>query len=304
MDLLATSNVDHRNDPLAYAELFEQFVNERRYLKNVTDDTIEWYETAWKALHRALNTNAPDITKTTLQNFVVAMRARGAKPISVNTYIKALNAFCRWLHEEGHHRERLKLPLLKLERRVLQTLTDEQIRALVGRKPKEFEATRLHTLICFALDTGVRIEEALTVRVSTVDYDNLLVTVFGKGRKERRIPFSFELRKALYRYERLRNERCPRCELLFPSREGTLWDQRNSLRGLHLLQDRLHLPRFGWHRLRHTFATNYLRHGGDIVRLSMVLGHTQITTTQRYLHLLTEDLSASHQKVSILNRLG
>ena len=44
--------------------------------------------------------------------------------------------------------------------------------------------------------------------------------------------------------------------------------------------------------------------GGDIVRLSMVLGHTQITTTQRYLHLLTEDLSASHQKVSILNRLG
>jgi integrase/recombinase XerD len=60
----------------------------------------------------------------------------------------------------------------------------------------------------------------------------------------------------------------------------------------------------GWHRLRHTFATNYLRQGGDIVRLSMVLGHTKIATTQRYLHLLTEDLSASHQKVSILNRLG
>jgi hypothetical protein len=44
--------------------------------------------------------------------------------------------------------------------------------------------------------------------------------------------------------------------------------------------------------------------GGDFARLSMVPGHTQITTTRRYLHLLTEDLSASHQKVSILNRLG
>jgi len=43
---------------------------------------------------------------------------------------------------------------------------------------------------------------------------------------------------------------------------------------------------------------------GDIVQLSMVLGPTHITTTQRYLHLLTEDLSASHQKVSILNRLA
>ena len=107
----------------------------------------------------------------------------------------------------------------------------------------------------------------------------------------------------LFRYGQVRAKRHARSELVFPSREGTPWDQRNSLRGLHILQEKLGLPTFGWHRLRHTFATNYLRQGGDIVRLSMVLGHTQITTTQRYLHLLTEDLSASHQKVSILSRL-
>jgi len=51
----------------------------------------------------------------------------------------------------------------------------------------------------------------------------------------------------------------------------------------------------------HGVLLNYLRQGGDIARSSIVLGRT---TTQRYLHLLTEDLSASHQKVSILNRLG
>jgi integrase/recombinase XerD len=222
----------------------------------------------------------------------------------MHTYIKALNAFCRWLHEEGHQAERMELPLLKLEKRVLQTLTDEQMTRLLGRKPKGFVACRLHALVAFVLDTGVRIDEALTARVSNVDYDNLLVTVFGEGRRERRIPFSFELRKVLFRFQRERSAQCPRCELLFPSRTGTSWNQRNALRGLHLLEDKLRLPRSGWHRLRHTFATNYLRQGGDIVRLSMVLGHTQITTTQRYLHLLTEDLSASHQKVSILNRLG
>ena len=187
---------------------------------------------------------------------------------------------------------------------MLPTLTDEQMTTLLAQRPKGFVACRLHAVIAFVLDTGVRIDEALTLRVSNVDYDNLLVTVFGKGRKERRIPFSFELRTVLFRYERVRSVHCPRCELLFPARTGTEWEQRNSLRGLHLLEDKLGLPRFGWHRLRHTFATNYLRQGGDIVRLSMVLGHTQITTTQRYLHLLTEDLSASHQKVSILNRLG
>jgi integrase/recombinase XerD len=193
---------------------------------------------------------------------------------------------------------------VKVERRVLQLLSDQTMQVLLAQKPKHFDQWRLHAIVCLLLDAGLRIEEALTLRRSDVDFDNLLVTVFGKGRKERRVPFSSELRKVLFRYEQVRVKQCPQAELMFPSRRGGSWNQRNSLRGLHLLQEKLHLPTFGWHRLRHTFATNYLRQGGDIVRLSMVLGHTQITTTQRYLHLLTEDLSASHQKVSILNRLG
>jgi integrase/recombinase XerD len=305
MDLLSTSSSISPNDPLSSATLFERFIEERRYLKNVTPSTIEWYETAFKALQRASGQAAPLITKSSLQAFVVALRQRQVKPVSCNTYIKALNAFCRWLHTERHHPTRLELTLLKLEKRVLQTLTDEQMTRLLAWKARGFEASRLHALVCLTLDTGVRIDEALTLRLANVDFDNLLLTVFGKGRKERRVPFSFELRKVLFRYQRVRASRCHgQCPLLFPSREGTTWDQRNSLRGLHILQQKLSLPTFGWHRLRHTFATNYLRQGGDIVRLSMVLGHTQITTTQRYLHLLTEDLSASHQKVSILNRLG
>jgi integrase/recombinase XerD len=232
------------------------------------------------------------------------VRQRGVKPVSCNTYIKALNAFCLWLRDEGHTAERLALPLLKVEKRIIVTLTDDQIHTLLKHKPQRFVQWRLHALIGLLLDSGLRIEEALTLTRRDLDLDNLLVTVFGKGRKERRVPFSFELRKVLFRYEQARVRQCPRCARLFPSRQGTHWDQRNSLRGLHLLQQKLKLPTFGWYRLRHTFATNYLRQGGDIERLSMVLGHTQITTTQRYLHLLTEDLSASHQKVSILNRLG
>ena len=140
------------------------------------------------------------------------------------------------------------------------------------------------------LDTGLRPSEMLNLQRDDIDFSNLILKVLGKGRKERLVPFSPELRKRLF--------------LAFAGFGGTCWEKRNSTTSLYLLQDKVGLPRFGWHRLRHTFATNYLRQGGDIVRLSMVLGHSQITTTQRYLHLLTEDLSASHQKVSILNRLG
>jgi integrase/recombinase XerD len=144
----------------------------------------------------------------------------------------------------------------------------------------------------------------LTLRREDVDFSNLILKTLGKGRKERLVPFSPELRKRLFRYDLLRTKKEIRSELMFGGFGGARWEKRNSSTSLYLLEDKLGFPHFGWHRLRHTFATNYLRQGGDIVRLSMVLGHTQITTTQRYLHLLTEDLSASHQKVSILNRLG
>jgi hypothetical protein len=175
-------------DPLSTTSLCEQFLAERRYLKNVTPSTIEWYETAF-------------------------------------------NAFCRWLHEGGHHQERLELPTLRVEKLIIQTLNDDDIRRLLTVKPKRFDQWRLHALIALLPDTGIRIEEGLSLRLSGVDFDNLLVTVYGKGRKERRIPFSLELRKVLFRYIQIRGKQPLRSDLLFPSRQGTTWDQRNSLRG-------------------------------------------------------------------------
>ena len=218
-------------DPLSTCVLFEQFLAERRYLRNVTTSTLEWYETAFKALQKTLGADVPPLTKSNLQQFVVAMRQRGMKPVSCNTYIKAVNAFCLWLHDEGHVEERLQLSLLRVEQRVLQTLSDRSMQTLVNQKPKRFDDWRLHALVCLLLDTELRIDEALTLRTSDVDFDNLLVTVFGKGRKERRIPFSFELRKVLFRYGRVRTTQCPRCELMFPSREGTSWTSETACAG-------------------------------------------------------------------------
>jgi site-specific recombinase XerD len=191
-------------DPLSASSLFGQFLAERRYLRNVTTSTIEWYETAFKAFRRTADSSLID--KAALQHFVIALRQRGVKPVSCNTHIKAMNAYCRWLHEGGHHQDRLELRTLRVEKLVIQTLGDEQIRRLLTVKPKQFDQSRLHALIALLLDSGIRIDEALTLRLSGVDFDNLLVTVFGKGRKERRIPFSLELRKLLFRYLQIRGK--------------------------------------------------------------------------------------------------
>jgi integrase/recombinase XerD len=291
------------NNPLA--TLTDQFLKERTYLKNVTPATLVWYRVAFKNYSAAFTDGVPPLpTKATLQEFVIRQRQRNLRAVTVNTYIGAMNAFCSWLHEEGHVVDRVKLPKLRSERRVLQLLNDAQMRALIGYKPTSFGQKRVHLAALLVLDTGLRVSEALNLRRAHVDHDNLILRVFGKGQKERFVPFSPELRKRLFRFEQLGQKKGIRSDFAFAGSRGGRWEKRNSATSLYLMERKLGLPTFGWHRLRHTFATNYLRQGGDIVRLSMVLGHTQITTTQRYLHLLTEDLTANHQKVSILNRLG
>ena len=99
------------NYPLA--TLIDQFLKERTYLKNVTPATLVWYRVAFKNYRAALADDAPPLpTKASLQQFIVHERQRGVRPVTVNTYIGAMNAFCVWLREEGHipapvHRQNL-----------------------------------------------------------------------------------------------------------------------------------------------------------------------------------------------------
>ena len=124
------------------------------------------------------------------------MREKGLKATGCNSAIRAINAYLKWSGSA------LKIQQLKEPRLVLPTFTPKQVRLLVTWKAKGGYDRRLHLLVLFLLDTGCRITEALTLRVSDLDMDNLLVTLDGKGRKQRVVPFSFELRKTLFRYVR------------------------------------------------------------------------------------------------------
>jgi site-specific recombinase XerD len=93
--------------------LFAEFLAHRRYLKNITPSTIEWYETAFKAFQRTFDNPSPPFTRASLQRFVVDLRERGIKPVSCNTYIKALRSFSVWLRDEGHLAEKPKWPCSK-----------------------------------------------------------------------------------------------------------------------------------------------------------------------------------------------
>jgi integrase/recombinase XerD len=159
------------------------------------------YQSAFDAFTRTVQIATPaDLNKAALTSFIVGLRQRGLSPVSCNTWAKALNAFFAWLHAEDHLGECLRIQPQRVEKRVLQTLTEEQLRRLVTFKPKTAAQWRAYAVACTLTDTGIRIEEGLGLRQGDLDFDNLLIKVRGKGRKERLVPFSSELRRVLFRW--------------------------------------------------------------------------------------------------------
>ena len=180
---------------------FNDFIRERRYLNNVSPATISWYTLAFKWLP------CESPTQEQLKDTVMIMREKGLKATGCKFAIRAINAYLDWSSGAGERKcgpgcQHPHIAQLKEPENVLPTFTTAQVKQLVNWKPKakHFHQRRLHLLTLLLLDTGCRITEALTLRVRDVDLDNLLLTLEGKGQKQRIIPFSFGLRKALHRF--------------------------------------------------------------------------------------------------------
>jgi integrase/recombinase XerD len=277
--------------------LFRQFVKERTYLKAVSPKTLVFYNQAWAAFQKSHT--GETVTKSDLVNFIVMMKDSGVKPVSINTYSRALNAFFNWAFLEGHLPERLVIQKLKEEQVIVRPLDDSILKAIISYKPKPFGQKRLHTVLLTLIDTGIRINEALTLERSGVDFNNLLLTVRGKGNKDRIIPFSVELRKHLYKF--LASHQF---NLAFPTKYGGKVGYWNLVRDYEAMCERLKITKDGcFHRFRHTFALNYVRNGGGLFHLQKQLGHATLAMTRRYTELETKDLQEMHLKTSVLARL-
>jgi integrase/recombinase XerD len=274
----------------------DEFTRERTYLKGVSQKTLDWYKWSFKAFEGALDSKVGIIER-------IGKLKQTNSNTSINTYLRCINAFLHW--RDGHGDKcspqctHTHVPRLKEEQKVLATLSPEQVKRIIHFKPKGRNLSRAHVFCLLLLDTGLRCSEVLGLRWDKVDFENLLITVAGKGGKHRVVPCSFECRKVLFRWKQKN-----RFELLLPTRHGTHLTTRNVQRDMKLLGERCGIVgvRFSPHTLRHTFAVSYIRNGGDVFRLQRILGHTTLEMTRHYVNLQTEDLQAVHDKLSLLSR--
>ena len=280
---------------------FELFLREKKFVGNLSQHTIDFYTYSFRTLDRYSDIReVSDLSKVALTELVSKMREGGLSSPCTDARIRGINPFLTWLFENGYTGEHLKIKRVKFQKRVMKTFTDSQIKAILSHKPKTHYERRLQTLLMLLMDTGIRINEALTLKRSNVDFDNLLISVVGKGDKERMVPFSFELRKALFAFLRLHD-----FELVFSNRYGNRLTYNNVRREFSSLIQRLGIEGFdgSFHAFRRCFARNFVRNGGNLFYLQKLLGHTTLKMSREYVELETEDLQKEQHRTSLLNRL-
>jgi site-specific recombinase XerD len=155
---------------------FQQFIRERQYLHNVSPATVSWYTHNFKWMP----SESP--TEDDLKAMVIRMREKGLRATGCNSAIRSINAYLRWSGST------LKIQQMREERRVLPTYETGHISRIMQWRPKSTAQHRLQAVIATLCDTGARISEVLSLRWEDVDFDNLLLTLHGKGRIDRKTP--------------------------------------------------------------------------------------------------------------------
>ena len=162
------------------------------------------------------------VSPEALRDFVIGMREGGLSAGACNVYIRSMNLFLTWLHENSHTTEHLKMKQVKGARESIRIFKPSHIQSLIRFKPRNRFEWRLHTLICLLIDSGTRIDEVLGARLSEADLEQLLLRVVGKGRKTRIVPISIEMRKRLFTVG----------DYLFPTQDGRKLNYNNTVRDI------------------------------------------------------------------------
>jgi site-specific recombinase XerD len=284
--------------------------------------TIECYSDKLKGfLWYATNYDWPDdvtaITTNHLREFLAYLREtphrfnstcpRAMKPINSTTiqkYYRALSALFNWSVNEGILETNclVKIKVPRAEKKVVKSLTTTEVNQLILHFKDTFDGVRNKAIILILVDCGLRLVEILSLKLFDINMEQQLIKADGKT-GERVVRFGDTTKKSLKKYLKLRNRINGNNDGLWLTEKGiTLKD--SSVETIFIKLSKRTGIRVHPHLLRHTFATMWLRNGGDSLMLQRLLGHTTLMMTNRYCQAVgCYDAIEAHKRYSPVDGL-
>jgi integrase/recombinase XerD len=254
--------------------------------------TVDAYRRDLAAFAATIDGRIGETTTDEIEAWLAAMRADGRAPATIARRLAAVRAYLRHLTLIGTRSDNPAASIAgpRRPRTVPRTLSPAEAERLVetagGTSPR---AMRDRALVELLYGAGLRVSEAIGLVKASVDLDQRIVRVVGKGSKERLVPLGRPAADAVRRYMALGRphlDRRHRPDLFLNARGGAL-TRAGAFLILRRLADRAGLEpgRVHPHLLRHSFATHLLEGGADLRSVQEMLGHADVGTTERYTHV-------------------
>lgn len=286
--------------------LVEQFVDALWLEKGLSDNTLASYRSDLTHFAAWLDGEGGSLLAVdglTLQQYLAHRLDLGFKASSTARMLSVLRRFFQYLHREQLRADDPSVLIAgpKLPKRLPKDLSEQQVSRLL-QAPEVGDPLELRDKAMLELlyATGLRVSELVSLSMESVSLRQGLVRVTGKGNKERLVPMGEE---ALYWLTRYLKEARPvllgeqPSDVVFPSRRArqmtrqTFWHRikHYALRASITME-------LSPHTLRHAFATHLLNHGADLRVVQLLLGHSDLSTTQIYTHVANHRLSVLHEQ--------
>jgi integrase/recombinase XerD len=238
-----------------------------------------------------------DFKKTQILDFLESQQAKGISARTLHRQISSLKAYFLFLQIDAPNindpTSTIELPRLK--RQLPATLSRQDLQKLLSACEVESpEGLRLRSMLEIAYASGLRVSELCEIQLKNIDFANKRLRIMGKGRKERLIPFGESAAVWLGRYVK---EIFPKLNPGFAKDSLFLMNRQDFWKALKQLGRAAGVNKeFSPHTLRHSFATHLLEGGMNLRSVQVLLGHSDIATTQIYTHVEETRLREAHRK--------
>ena len=281
----------------------KEYLDYLSFERNYSPQTVKSTQYDLEKFFRFLNTEdflMDEVDVVVIRNFLTVELNNHISKRSCKRRLSSLRHFYDFLVKKGYVKENpfIFITYPKTEKKFPQVLYQDQVRKILDENLERTDelALRDQAILELLYFTGMRASELVSLNVQDLELNNRTVRIFGKGRKERVVPFSLECQKVLKSYMKdcrpiLFKRNINPVNAIILNHKG----ERLTTRGLEYILDKIEEKTGNYvglhpHVLRHSFATHLLENGADLKTIQELLGHASLNATQVYTHVTEETM--------------
>ena len=276
--------------------------------RNLREATIRHYKQSYTQFYKFFDAEMPlSLFNEDLYNsYVVHLRNILDNDVSINAYLRDLITTLHFLMSEGYVQE-FNMKSIKVDKHAVSTYTEEELQLLLKKpniKKCSFIEYQSWVITNFLFCTGVRQRSLMNIKISDLDFDNNMLNVtVTKSRKPLLIPLNSTMVNIIKEFLKYRQHKTDD-DFLFCNAYGQQLVKSTCYHMLYEYNKRRGIETTGIHRYRHTFAKQWILNGGNVVTLSRLLGHSNLSITQNYINLLVSDLSKQVDEIDLISKFS